>query len=191
MGWVGWVTIQKIMPLRGLSCKLRLSRSSARLGFQDRPSVGILETNFCGGSGTVIIQVTQLKFRWTCQLELSLPIQTYWKHSSSETPSSVTSRKKLYLERSDPTWSYKCFGEGGLLNLGTEDYWFRGLLHCFHGSLQGWRSQNEVFSRVTGCKVTSNKFKGQKGHGSKRSQGEKVTGQKGNRCRSHRQNGEF
>ena len=35
----GWVTIQKIMPLHGLSSKLRLSRSSAELRFQDSPSV--------------------------------------------------------------------------------------------------------------------------------------------------------
>ena len=43
VGWVGgWVTIQKIMPLHGLSCKLRLSRSSAELRFQDRPSVAII-----------------------------------------------------------------------------------------------------------------------------------------------------
>ena len=27
--------------------------------------------------------------------------------------------------------SYKCFGDWGLLNLGTEDYWFWGLLHYF------------------------------------------------------------
>ena len=44
MRWDRWggVTIQKIMPLRGLSCKLRLSRSSARLRFQDRPGVAKL-----------------------------------------------------------------------------------------------------------------------------------------------------
>ena len=36
---VGW---PKIMPLSGPSCKLRLSRSSARLRFQDRPSVAII-----------------------------------------------------------------------------------------------------------------------------------------------------
>ena len=37
----GWVTIRKIIPLRGPSCKLRLSRLSARLRFQDGPSVAI------------------------------------------------------------------------------------------------------------------------------------------------------
>jgi hypothetical protein len=40
-GWVaGWI-IRIIVPLCGPSCTLRLSRSSARLRFQDRPSVAI------------------------------------------------------------------------------------------------------------------------------------------------------
>jgi hypothetical protein len=40
-GWLGgWVgSGERIMPLCGPSCKLRLSRSSARLRFQDRPSM--------------------------------------------------------------------------------------------------------------------------------------------------------
>jgi hypothetical protein len=37
----GWI-IKIIVPLCGPSCKLRLSRSSARLRFQDRPSVAIM-----------------------------------------------------------------------------------------------------------------------------------------------------
>ena len=42
-GWVGgWVgSGERIMPLCGPSCKLRLSRSSAMLRFQDRPSMAI------------------------------------------------------------------------------------------------------------------------------------------------------
>ena len=32
---------ERIMPLCGLSCKLRLARFSARLKFQDRPSMAI------------------------------------------------------------------------------------------------------------------------------------------------------
>jgi hypothetical protein len=46
----GRVTIQKIMPLLGLSLKLRLSRSLARLRFQDRPSVAIL----CGNRNIIL-----------------------------------------------------------------------------------------------------------------------------------------
>ena len=49
MGLVGgWaeVTIQKIRPLRGPSCKLRLSRFSVRLKFQDVPSVAILNVQY-------------------------------------------------------------------------------------------------------------------------------------------------
>ena len=42
VGWGGWDTIRKIMPLRGPSWKLRLSRFSVRLKFQDGPSVAIL-----------------------------------------------------------------------------------------------------------------------------------------------------
>ena len=40
-GWVaGWLAGRVIIiPLRDLSCKLRLSRFSAELKFQDRPSV--------------------------------------------------------------------------------------------------------------------------------------------------------
>ena len=37
----GWFS-QKIMPLCGLSCKIRLARFSARLKLEDRPSVAIL-----------------------------------------------------------------------------------------------------------------------------------------------------
>ena len=48
-GWVGcggyvlggWFS-QKIIPLRGLSCKIRLAKFSARLKLQDRPSVAII-----------------------------------------------------------------------------------------------------------------------------------------------------
>jgi hypothetical protein len=39
-GWL--VSSERIMPLCGLSCKLRLARFSARLKFQDRPSMAIL-----------------------------------------------------------------------------------------------------------------------------------------------------
>ena len=44
-GWVaGWLAGRVIIvPLRGLSCKLRLSRLSAELKFQDRPSVAIVQ----------------------------------------------------------------------------------------------------------------------------------------------------
>ena len=44
-GWMaGWVdgSSERIMPLCGPSCRLRLSRSSARLKFQNRPSVAIV-----------------------------------------------------------------------------------------------------------------------------------------------------
>ena len=45
VGWVGrWVGgwfSQKIMPLRGLSCKIKLARFSARLKLLDRPSGAI------------------------------------------------------------------------------------------------------------------------------------------------------
>jgi hypothetical protein len=40
-GWVDGRFIARIKPLRGPSCKLRLARFSARLKFQDGPSVAI------------------------------------------------------------------------------------------------------------------------------------------------------
>ena len=67
MWWVGG-SRPKIMPLSGPSCKLRLSRSSARLRFQDRSSVAILRLSSLIGVANLLRRDAHSMFEPTGEL---------------------------------------------------------------------------------------------------------------------------
>ncbi len=62
VGGVGGVTIPIIIPLRGPSCKLRLFRFSAKLKFQDGPSVAIVTNMYFHRLHFVLGVILHFKF---------------------------------------------------------------------------------------------------------------------------------